>query len=428
MKALILAGGKGERLSALTKGLIPKPMAEICGKPILQRAVERLRENGITELFMSVSHLREVIENHFGDGSKFGVHIRYIVERQPLGSGGALYYLKDVMDDDFLVCPGDAIFDVDFSRMLAFHREKNSLITMFAHPNSHPYDSDLIVSRDSGQVAEINYKNSPRNFYYKNTVSSGILIVSPKTLSFFDAPKTVNMEKDFVSHFVPQGVVYAYHSSEYVKDVGTPERFALAEKDLKSNLVAKKNLARKQKAVFLDRDGTLNKYKGFIANVSDIELVDGAAEAIKKINRSEYLAIVVSNQAVIARGEATFGDVNQMFAKIETLLGSGGAYLDGIFYCPHHPDKGYAGEVESLKTDCDCRKPKIGLLKQAEKKFNLDLSQCVLIGDSNRDVETALNAGIPVVKVKSDLTQVDKYPKCTKAENLTESVSIILGE
>lgn len=428
MKALILAGGKGTRLSALTKGLVPKPMAIICGKPILLHTVERLKENGITDLFISVGYLHEVIQDYFGDGSKFGVHIRYIVENEPLGSGGSLYYLKDVMDDDFLVCPGDSVFDVDFDRMLTFHREKNSWITLFVHPNLHPYDSDLIISDANAKVTEINYKNSERNFYYTNTVNAGILIVSPKTLTYFDKPKVVNMEKDFVSHFVPQGVVYAYKSAEYVKDVGTPERFALTEQDLQRGLVAKKNLSRKQKAVFLDRDGTINKYKGFITNIDDVELVDDAVEAIKKINQSEYLAIVISNQPVIARGEATFAEVDEMFAKIETLLGKFGAYLDGSFYCPHHPHKGYAGEVAELKFDCECRKPKIGLLKQAEQKFNLDLSQCVLIGDANRDVETAKNAGIPVVKVRSELTEEDKYPDCPKADNLLAAVKMVLGE
>ncbi|MCM1289909.1 MAG: HAD-IIIA family hydrolase [Corallococcus sp.] len=428
MKALILAGGKGSRLAALTKGLIPKPMAVLCGKPILLHAVERLRENGITELFLSLGHLHEVIEDYFGDGTQFGVHIRYIVENEPLGSGGALFYLKEEMDDDFVVCPGDAIFDVDFARMAAFHKEKNSYVTMFVHPNLHPYDSDLIISDASGKVTEINYKNSLRDFYYSNAVNAGILMVSPRALSFFDKRKYVNMEKDFVSHFVPLGKVYAYKSAEYVKDVGTPERFALTEQDIKRGLVAKKNLSHKQKAVFLDRDGTLNKYKGFITNADEIELVDDAIEAVRMINKSEYLAIVVSNQPVIARGEATFAEVEETFAKIETLLGNGGAYLDGIFYCPHHPHKGYKGEIAELKIDCDCRKPKIGLLKQAEQCYNLDMSKCVLIGDSNRDVETAQNAGIPVVKVRSELCEEEKYPACRKADSLLQAVKIVLGE
>jgi len=428
MKALILAGGKGTRLSALTQGLIPKPMVEISGKPILLHAVERLKENGITDLYFSVGFLYEVIQDYFGDGAKFGVHIEYVVEREPLGSGGALYYLKDAMDDDFLVCPGDAVFDVDFARMAAFHREKGSWITMFVHPNLHPYDSDLVIADANARVTEINYKNSERNFYYTNTVNAGILMVSPKALAYFDKPKYVNMEKDFVSHFVPQGVVYAYKSAEYVKDVGTPERFALTERDLQCGLVAKKNFSHKQKAVFLDRDGTLNKYKGFITDIADVELVDDAVDAVKKINQSEYLAIVVSNQPVVARGEATFAQVDEAFAKIETLLGKGGAYLDGIFYCPHHPHKGYAGEVAELKIDCDCRKPKIGLLKRAEQKFNLDLSRCVMIGDSDCDVETAHNAGIPVVKVKSALTEEEKYPNCPKADTLLAAVKMVLGE
>ncbi len=427
MKALILAGGKGTRLSALTHNLIPKPMVKICGKPIMQHTVERLKENGITDIFVSVGYLREVIQNYFGDGSKFGVNIKYIEETQPLGSGGALFYVKEEVSDNLLVCPGDAVFDVDFDRMLRFHESKQSQITLFVHPNLHPYDSDLVVLDADSRVTEIHYKNAERNFYYNNCVNAGIIIVSKDTLSFFDESKFVNMEKDFVTHFVPLGRVYGYKSTEYVKDVGTPERFRLTEKDLEEGIVAKKNLKNKQKAVFLDRDGTINKYKGFISKACDVELLPHVSEAIKKINAGEYLAIVVSNQPVLARGEATFEEVDLMFKKIETLLGKDGAYLDGVLYCPHHPDKGFDGEVAELKVQCNCRKPKIGMLKKAEELYNLDLSQCVLIGDGNVDVLTAKNAGIPCIRVTSGIAE--EVPQDVQmAKDLLEAVNILLGE
>lgn len=427
MKAFLLAGGKGTRLGEITKNEIPKPMAVICGKPIIEHAIERLKENNITDLTISVGYLKDKIQDYLQDGSKFGVTINYIEEDEPLGSAGALYFLKGKVDDDFVICPADAIFDIDFEKMMNFHKQKQAQITLFVHPNLHPYDSDLVFTDKDNRVTEINKKNSERNFYYKNNVNAGVLIVSPTTLSYFDSVRKVNMEHDFVSHFIPNGTVFAYKSSEYIKDVGTPERFSLSTIDIQNGLVAKKNLKNKQKAIFLDRDGTLNVYKNFIRKTEDIELLDNVIEAIKKINQSEYLAIVVSNQPVIARGESTFEEVDNMFNKIETLLGKEGAYIDGVYYCPHHPHSGYEGEVKELKIKCDCRKPNIGLLKQAERDFNLDLSKCIIIGDSNLDIQTGINANIKTIRVNTGIDEETKTPSDFNAKDLLEAVEYILN-
>ena len=187
--------------------------------------------------------------------------------------------------------------------------------------------------------------------------------------------------------------------------MGTPERFHQVESDFKSSIVEAKNLHHKQKAIFLDRDGTINKYVGFLRNIDDFELIDGAAEAIKKINESGYLAIVVTNQPVIARGEVSWDELNEIHRKMQTLLGRDGAYLDGIYICPHHPDKGFAGERPEYKIACDCRKPKPGLLLRAAKDFNIDLSQSYMIGDDARDVEAGQNAGVrdsPMVETNKE--------------------------
>lgn len=428
VKALLLAGGKGSRLSEITKNLIPKSMVFIDGKTVLERAISQLKNHGITDIFISVGFLSERIREYFGDGRNFGVKIEYIVEDEPLGSGGALFYLKDRISTDLIVCPADVIFDVDFGSLIEYHKQKNALITLFAHPNTHPYDSDLIITDKEMRVIDVNKKNSVRNFYYKNLVNAGIFVLSPDSLSFFKELKPVNMEHDFVSSFISGGRVFAYKSSEYVKDVGTPERLAAAEKDVKRGVVAAKNRAKKQKAIFLDRDGTINVYKGFIKNADEIELLPSVIDAIKKINSSEYLAIVVSNQPVIARGECTFEEVERAFCKIETLLGKSGAYLDGIYYCPHHPHSGFQGEIKELKIKCDCRKPEIGMLKKAEKDFNLDLKKCVIIGDGEIDVKTGKNAGISTVLVKTGIKEQSSVTPDYYADNLLQAVEKVIKD
>lgn len=428
MQAFILAGGKGTRLHEITKDEIPKPMASLRGKPILQWAIENLKANGINEVYISVGHLHEKIIDYFGDGTRFGVKIEYIIENEPLGSGGALYFVKDKMKDDFVICSGDVLFNIDIKRMLDYHKKKNSLITLLTHPNLHPFDSDLVVTDKNGKVLNFDSKNNARNYYYRNNVNAGFFIVNSKALDYFTELKKVNMEHDFVNFYVQNSDrVYAYKSPEYIKDVGTTERFFNAEKDITNNLVEKKCLKNKQKAIFLDRDGVINKYRGFIRNADDIELAEGVIDAIKMINKSEYLAIVVSNQPVIARGECTFDEVDNMFNKIETLLGEKGAYLDGIYYCPHHPHSGFDGEIKELKIDCNCRKPKIGMIEQAANDFNIDIVNCVMIGDTNTDIFTGINAGIPQIKVKSEIDEIEKVKPTMYAKNLLEAVDIFLN-
>ena len=187
--------------------------------------------------------------------------------------------------------------------------------------------------------------------------------------------------------------MFCYDSPEYVKDMGTPERFHQVEADIKNGVVQAKNLRNKQKAIFLDRDGTINKYVGFLRNIDDLDLIEGVSEAIKLINQSGFLAIVVTNQPVIARGEVSWDELHEIHKKMETLLGKDGAYVDGLYICPHHPDKGFEGERPEYKFDCDCRKPKPGLLLQAARDFNIDLSQSYMIGDNERDVEAGNAAG-----------------------------------
>ena len=209
----------------------------------------------------------------------------------------------------------------------------------------------------------------------------------------------MDLDREVLKPLIPTGQLFVYDSPEYVKDMGTPDRFYAVTEDIRSGKVRQKNLQNKQKCVFLDRDGTLNKYVGFLRDIDQLELLPGAAEAVRKINESGYLAIVVTNQPVIARGEVTVPQLQEIHNKLETLLGREGAYVDAIYYCPHHPHKGFGGEVPELKFDCDCRKPKPGMLLKAAEDFHIDLSASYMVGDGDNDVQCGVNAGCIPVKI-----------------------------
>lgn len=398
MKVVIMAGGKGTRITSVASD-IPKPMILIDGKPVLEHEIECLRKQGFTDIILTVSHLGNVIMDYFQDGSKFGVHIEYYFEKEPLGNAGALFKIKDKLTEDFLLLNADAMFDVDFNRFVDFHKRHNALVTLFTHPNSHPYDSGLIISNEHNQVEKWLAKEDERPIYYKNRVNAGLHVISPEVLNQVIDTQKIDLDRQLLKPLAGTKKMYCYDSPEYVKDMGTPERYYAVCEDFKTGRVQSKNLSKKQKAIFLDRDGTINKYVGFLREIEQFELLPNTSEAIKKINNSGYLAIVVTNQPVVARGEVTFEQLDKIHNKMETLLGKDGAYLDGIYFCPHHPHKGFEGEIPELKVECECRKPKPGMLLQSAKDFNIDLSKSWMIGDSDNDILAGENAGCFTARV-----------------------------
>ena len=360
--------------------------------------------------------MHEKIEQYFGDGSALGVRIEYFVEEMPLGNAGALFKLRSELGDEpFLLLNADAVFDVDFNRMVNWHKEKNALVTLFTHPNSHPYDSGLILANDSCSVISWLTKEDTRPEWYKNRVNAGLHVIDPSVLDMTSIDsdmigkvdengKTVkaDLDRQVLKPLCGSGKMFAYDSPEYVKDMGTPERYYAVSADFQNGTVAAKNLSHKQKAIFLDRDGTINRYVGFLRNIDEFELLDGVVDAIKAINTSGYLCVVVTNQPVIARGEVTVSELQEIHNKMETLLGNEGAYIDALYYCPHHPHKGYEGEIPELKFDCDCRKPKPGMLIQAAKDLNIDLASSWMIGDGENDILAGKNAGCKTALIGSE--------------------------
>ena len=430
MKTVIMAGGRGTRIASVAND-VPKPMINICGKPILEHQIDNLKACGLTDIILVIGYLGEKIKDYFGDGSRFGVCIEYFIEDHPLGTAGALFKMPQLTEDFLLLC-GDVIIDVDFNRFIAFHKEKKAWASLVAHPNGHPYDSSLLVTKieapkmaggmpvDTHQVICWMAKEDER-LYYKNRVNAGIELISPEllkeTMKNFvprhpETPDKIDLDRDVLKINIGSGRIYAYDTPEYVKDMGTPDRFFEVENDIKTGKVHAHNLKNRQKAIFLDRDGTINKMVGFITKPEQFELLPGVAKAIKAINKSGYLAIVITNQPVIARGDCTFEQLQTIHNKMETELGKEGAFVDAIYVCPHHTDKGFSGERPEYKCDCDCRKPKPGLLLQAAKDFNIDLSQSYMIGDSGRDVKAGKNAGVK---------------EAIKVENLLKDISDIIN-
>lgn len=397
--AVILAGGKGTRLAGI-RADIPKPMMPVNGKPLLEYQVEMCARQGIEKITLLVNHLKESVIDHFGYESH-GVTIDYYEEEEPLGTVGGIKAVEDRIEGDFLVLYGDVMMEMDLNRLYGFHQRRNSEATLVVHPNDHPFDSDLVELGKDDEVVAFLSKPHPVGLRYHNTVNAAAYVFSKSVLNRLERGVKADFGKDIFPKWIGEVKMFGYSTPEYLKDMGTPDRLERVEADVRSGKVSRRSLVHRQKCIFLDRDGVLNYDTDLIDKPEDMNLYPHTAESLRKINKSDYLSVVTTNQSVVARGLTDEAGLAEIHKKMETDLGSDGAYVDAIYYCPHHPHKGYEGERPEYKIDCDCRKPKPGMLLKAASRYNINLRDSWMIGDSSRDVEAGKAAGVRTIALRT---------------------------
>jgi D,D-heptose 1,7-bisphosphate phosphatase len=430
MQIVIIAGGKGTRLAQSSGGL-PKAMVEVGGKPLLEHQILLGRKYGMREFLLLTGFGAEYIENYCGDGSRWSVHIRYHRDSHPLGTAGAVLSAFDKLEETFIVLYGDTMLNVDLGRMQAAHKT-DAAATIFVHPNDHPHDSDLVELDAHNRVLAFHSYPHPPGHYFANLVNAALYIVSKQSLRPWCAEKLplsrpLDLAKDLFPQMAAQGApLYGYRSREYIKDAGTPERLDRVRSDYASGKIHDRSFANPLPAVFLDRDGTLNVDKHWIHSPDDIELLPGAAEAVRAINESGRLAVVITNQPVVARGECTEAELARIHNRLAWLLGESHAFLDAVYYCPHHPDRGFTGERQDLKHACSCRKPAVGLFEMAARTLNIDREKSWMIGDSAADIEAARKFGISSVLLRSEGQTVEPCRPHFEAETLLEAIRFVL--
>jgi histidinol-phosphate phosphatase family protein len=428
---VILAGGMGTRLKARL-GDLPKPMIPIAGKPLLEHQIELAQRHGFHDIIIFACYRADLIEQHFGDGSKWGMRIRIVVEREPLGTAGAVLAGFELLAEEFLVMYGDTMVNVDLERIRQAHLRSHAAATLLLHPNDHPLDSDLVEADAGGWITAFHNRPHPAHRWFQNLVNAGLYVINKSALRPWLSPQPMDFGKDLFPAMLRQGAkLLAYNSPEYIKDIGTPERYDKISAEHAAGVVQRSSLGTVQRAVFLDRDGTLIKeVDGLLRSPDQLEMLPEVAAAIRELNHHGWRTILVTNQPVVAKGFCTEADVAVVHNKLETLLGREHAFLDRIYWCPHHPEKGFPGERPELKIDCDCRKPKTGMVRQATRDLNLDLSSCWFIGDTTTDVETAKAAGVKSILVRTGHGGRDGKFTATPdfaVDNLLDAVQLIMA-
>ena len=408
-QVVILAGGKGTRLHDRLGGL-PKPLIDICGKPLLERQIELLIKYGYTHALLLVNHGARQITDFCRSRNNWDIEVECIPDGEPKGTAGATLAVMDRLNTEFLVMYGDTMLEVDLERFQTFHRSQiDADATLFVHPNDHPNDSDLVEVDESGSIRAFHPYPHDKGHYYPNLVNAALYYIRRDALRpWQDVSGLFDFGKDLFPKMLARGnKLIGYNSPEYIKDCGTPSRLDKVCEHFDSGIIDRSSLDMKQSAVFLDRDGVINKEVNHISRHENFDLLPGVEDAIRRINASDYRAIVVTNQPVIARGDCSPAMLQEIHNKMETLLGQKGAYLDHIYFCPHHPDRGYSGERVELKINCQCRKPKTGMIERAVKDLNVDIRKSWLIGDTTIDVLTAHRAGLLSILVETGYAGLD---------------------
>ena len=395
-QVVIVAGGMGTRLAAATGGL-PKALVPVAGQSVLERQLALARDYGVLRALLLLGHGSDQIVESLRRRPVEGMSVDWAVESEPLGNGGALLQALDRLEHTFLVFFADQLMALDIRRLIAQHVTNGNAATVVVHPNDHPHDSDLLEVDAAGRVTALHHPPHVSERPLRNVVNAATYVLDRATLEVVNTqvPPRLDLARDLLPRMIAAGLrVGAYRSREYLKDMGTPERLAKVERDLESGIVDRRLAMNPMPAILLDRDGTMNVEVGRITQPSDLVLVTGIGDAVNRAHAAGYLVGVVTNQPIIARGDVTMADLDAIHGRMEMLLAESRAFVDGIYVCPHHPDKGFPGEIAHLKGPCKCRKPATGLVDQAVAELGLDRSLSWLIGDTTTDVQCAIAAGL----------------------------------
>lgn len=429
MQAIILAGGKGTRLAERLAGK-PKPLVDVCGTPLLERQIRNLEGHGVDDIIVLVNHAADQIHS-FLSTRCFSAKIRVIDDGTPKGTAGAVMACLDMIAPRTLIIYGDTLFDIDIAHMLMSHKASEADATLLLHPNDHPVDSDLVALDDKGYVSAFHIHPHPVGADLRNLVNAAFYVVERHALTrWLDMAVPSDFGHDLFPAMIAAGQrLFGYISAEYIKDLGTPARLDKVERHFASGIVEQSSRRVAQHGVFIDRDGTLNRSAGHISTPDAIEIIPGVGNALRCLNEAGLRTILVTNQPVIARGECDLTTLDRIHGRLEMMLSESGAYLDRIYFCPHHPHSGYPGEVTALKINCDCRKPATGMIEQGLEEFHIDRHRSWMIGDSVADMEAARRSGLLAALVRTGLPDVN-FEAAQKSDivvqDFSEAVSMIL--
>jgi histidinol-phosphate phosphatase family protein len=394
--AVVLAGGRGTRSADPGTAKVAQIVG---GKSVMEWHLQLLTDSRIDECLIVAGYLGQQVDELCAELPRSNVELCVLHEEQQNGTVEALRFAARNTDADyFLVILGDVLTSFPVDAMLDAWEQSGMNVAVVVHPSTHPHDSDTVFTRHDGTVA-VRAKSEDHDDL-PNMASAGIFAITRNGLSEYS--ECEDFGSGVLSAAASRQDLFPYISSHYFKDTGTPDRLAAAIRDVDSGVFAIRGSTTPRPALLLDRDGVINPTSPESYTPDHYSLLPEVPSAIRAANACGIPVIVITNQPHIAKGFMSFSDHERVRARMDALLGEEGAFVDDYYFCPHHPDSGYPGEVPELKRNCSCRKPFTGLVEQAAVDHLLDVESSVFVGDSDRDRELAQRLQIEYIHVCAD--------------------------
>lgn len=385
-QAVILAGGLGTRLKPFTEEH-PKPMYRFQNKPFIHYLIEQVKSFGMEEVILLLGYRADEIIQYI-ENNEFVISIKCCVTPVEYDTGNRLLEVKEMLQDTFLLMYCDNYCPINFEQLCNDFYSHDADIQITAYANKDLYTKDNLNIDIDGRVSCYDKKRIQKNL---KGVDIGYALIKKKTLEILPQKQStyVNYESMVYPTIVTNKKLFATITEHRYYSIGSWERIKLTEQFFEN-----------VKTVFLDRDGTLNVRPPkacYIESPEQFRWLDGAIEAIKLLKEHGYRLVLISNQPGIARGNLTEDMLNLIHEKMQMDLKKQiNCQIDAIYYCPHNWDEG-----------CDCRKPKPGMFYQAQKDFSLNLSDCIMIGDDERDIQAGMAAGCTCYQVTDEQLLLD---------------------
>lgn len=384
-QAIILAGGKGERLLPLTKDK-PKPMVDVLGRPFISYLIDNLKDNGIEEVVLLTGYLHEKLEDYLGDGDKFGIRVKYSHGKLEDDTAVRLKNARSLLNENFLLVYGDNYWPMSLQKMTDFYESKNVLASVTVYKNTdsgseYGPESEIKVSGEG--MVEVYDRERKSNGL--QGVIIGFYLMNKKAIDFIPEGNA-HIERDLIPRLIEQGKLAAFRTDHPYYPITNIQWLKHAE-----------NFFKLKKVIFLDRDGVINKKieNNYVKSWKEFEFLPGSIEALAHLTFRGFDIFIITNQRGVALGTMTDQNLSDIHNNMKERLASAGVSIKGIYHCPH--DKGV----------CDCRKPKAGMLYRAARDHYLDLTKVIFIGDSESDIIAGKAAGCRTILLKSGESLLD---------------------
>jgi mannose-1-phosphate guanylyltransferase/phosphomannomutase len=404
MQAIIICGGKGTRLKNIIKNK-PKSNIVIDKIPNIIDQIYKLRKNNVRDILLLTNHYEEEIKKII---IKFKIkNCKIIKDSNYFGTGGALIGAIKFLKNEFIVLYSDIYFNLNIKNFINKSKKKKIYANVVIHANDHPHDSDAVNIDSRNKITKIFLKNT--KYPRLNFCIAGMFYFKKKFFSRLDIKKkNIEITKDILMN-VPKNNIFAFQTIEYLKDFGTPERLQKVKYDVKKKFDTFLVFDKKKPAIFLDRDGVLNKdFGSSINSLKKFQIIPSIGKAIKKINDAKIPCFVVSNQPGLAKKILTTHQLKKMIFKLNFFLSNYKAYIDDYLFCPNYKNSYF--NDKNVNIYCSKPKPNIQMLRLLEKKYNLDLSKSYFIGDSDIDILTGFRSGTKKILVLSKRIFKYKFP------------------